>query len=45
MAKDPLKTLTEVLDFMGLDMIDAQGHKVQQPTEIFFPNGSNFLFI
>ena len=45
MAKDPLKTLTEVLDFMGLDMIDAQGHKVQQPTEIFFRNGSNFSFI
>lgn len=29
MAEDPLKTLTDVLCFLGLDMIDAEGQKVQ----------------
>lgn len=37
MAEDPLKTLTEVLNFMGLDMMDTNGHKVQHnalPTQM-----------
>lgn len=30
MEADPVKTLAEVLDFLGLDMLDPLGEKVRQ---------------
>lgn len=29
MQADPVKTLTEVLDFLGLDLLDPEGEKVR----------------
>lgn len=44
MAENPLETLTEVLEFLGLDMLDAQGHKVHAATKrIDYPENHFFL--